>query len=348
MPNKISEDPRVDPRIKAAFGHLNLQPSPNVPNREVLVAAMRSRVADPNAPTFASVLAQGDYEPIAPSAGLTIRTEVITSQPDGNSINLQIITPQGSVPGQGPWPCVYYIHGGGMAVMSCYDANYAAWGRMIAHQGVAVVMVDFRNALAPSSVPEVAPFPAGLNDCVSGLRWVRANSAALNIDPLRIVMSGESGGGNLSLAAALKLKQDGDLAGLKGLYLMCPFLAGEWPTTQGASAVENAGILIDVSSNFGAIAYGIEALERRDPLAWPGFATEADLEGLPPTVINVNECDPLRDDGVGLYRKLMRAGVSARCRYLVGTIHGTEVFLCCPDISGDVARDMAALARDPR
>ena len=72
---------------------------------------------------------------------------------------------------------MYYIHGGGMQSMSCYDGNYRAWGRIIAAQGVAVAMVDFRNALTPSSVEEVAPFPAGLNDCVSGLHWLIANAS---------------------------------------------------------------------------------------------------------------------------------------------------------------------------
>ena len=65
-----------------------------------------------------------------------------------------------------------------MASMSCYDGMYRGWGKIIAANGVAVVMVDFRNSVAPSSVPEVAPFPAGLNDCVSGLKWVVANAAA--------------------------------------------------------------------------------------------------------------------------------------------------------------------------
>jgi acetyl esterase/lipase len=92
------------------------------------------------------------------------------------------------------------------------------------------------------------------------------------------------------------------------------------------------------------MGYGIEAYRAKDMLAWPGFATEADLAGLPPVVINVNECDPLRDDGVELYRKLRRAGVSARCRQLMGTVHGTEIFFLCPDVSEDVARDIAAFA----
>ena len=58
-------------------------------------------------------------------------------------------------------PCVYYIHGGGMASMSCYDGDYRAWGRILAAQGVAVAMVDFRNALVASSADEVAPFRRG-------------------------------------------------------------------------------------------------------------------------------------------------------------------------------------------
>ena len=166
-----------------------------------------------------------DSEEVAPSAGLVVTEHVVTSQPDGNDINIRFIRPER----RELLPCVYYIHGGGMQVMSCYDGNYRAWGRMIAAQGVAVAMVDFRNALVPSSVPEVAPFPAGLNDCVSGVKWVASNHDELAIDPERIVVAGESGGGNLTLATGLKLKQDGDLGVIAGLYALCPYIAGTWP-----------------------------------------------------------------------------------------------------------------------
>lgn len=346
MSNRLLEDPRIDPRIKAFFGDLDLTPAPDVSSREAMLSAFSPSASAGDAParTFMSLLAERDYSRIAPADGLTMRTEQIVSAPDSNKINLQIITPQGT----GPWACIYYIHGGGMMVMSCYDPNYVAWGRMIARQGVAVVMVDFRNALTPSSAPEVAPYPAGLNDCASGLRWVRANAGALGIDPGRIVVAGESGGANLSVALAVKLKREGDLKDLAGIYLMCPYLAGKWDAVEGSSALENAGILADLRHDFAAAIYGIEAFEAADPLAWPGFATEADLQGLPPVVVNVNECDPLRDDGVNLYRKLLRAGVPARCHQLMGTVHGTETYVtCCPDVSLDTARDMAALASDP-
>ena len=132
--------------------------------------------------------------------GVTIHTEP-SPLADGNPINIQFIRPDTDE----VLACVYYIHGGGMTMMSCYDGMYRAWGRIIAAKGVAVAMVDFRNAMRASSAPEVAPFPAGLNDCVSGLKWVHDNAGTLGIDPARIVVAGESGGGNLTLATGLKL-----------------------------------------------------------------------------------------------------------------------------------------------
>src|SRR5260221_8030260 len=132
-------------------------------------------------------------------------------------------------------------------------------------------MVDFRNAVVRSSVPEVAPFPAGLNDCVSGLKWVVANARHLSIDPARVVVAGESGGGNLTLATGLKLKRDGELGLIKGLYALCPYIAGQWPTPQCPSSTENNGILLELPDNRGAIGDGIEAFARPHPPAWPSL-----------------------------------------------------------------------------
>lgn len=338
MTSRIAQDPRIDPRIKAMFGAMPAFPAANASSREALLALVAANPGGVLKPMTDAM----DNETVAPSAGLTIRTERVVSAPDGNTINIQFIRPDHAE----PVACVYYIHGGGMQALSCYDGNYRAWGRIIAAQGVAVAMVDFRNALIASSVPEVAPFPAGLNDCVSGLKWVHANSAALNIDPARIIIAGESGGGNLTLAAGLKLKQDGDIGLIKGLYALCPCTAGEWPLPECPSSVENNGILIDLHDNRVAMAYGIEALRSKNPLAWPGFATSDDVRGLPPTVISVNECDPLRDEGINFYRLLLHSGVSARCRQVMGTIHATEMFpSCCPDISRDTASHIADFCR---
>lgn len=133
---------------------------------------------------------------------------------------------------------------------------------------------------------------------------------------------------------------------IRGLYALCPYIAGSWPQDRFASSIENNGIFLDLHDNRGAMAYGIGAFEQRNPLAWPSFATEDDVRGLPPVVISVNECDPLRDEGIEFYRLLVRAGVSARCRQVMGTIHGTEIFaIACPDISHDTASSIAHFCR---
>jgi acetyl esterase/lipase len=344
--SKIAADPRIDPRIKALFGAFpSMAPLADAESRDQLLAEATTEEAIAQRALIKTFMDMVDTEEVAPSAGLTVTEHQVTSQPDGNTINIRFIRPDDA----GVVPCVYYIHGGGMQIMSCYDGNYRAWGRIIAARGVAVAMVDFRNALVSSSVEEVAPFPAGLNDCVSGLKWVGENHELLGIDPQRIVVAGESGGGNLTLATGLKLKQDGDLGLIAGLYALCPYIAGRWPTDECPSSVENNGILLDLHNNRGAMAYGIAELEARNPLAWPGFASEDDVRGFVPTVISVNECDPLRDEGVNFYRLLVRAGVPARCRQVMGTIHGTEIFpSVCPEISRDTATHIADFARNAR
>jgi acetyl esterase len=339
----IANDPRIDPRIKAVLGAFpTMEPAADATSREQLLAEASTEKAIAQRAAITALLDSADNEDIAPSKGLNVTEHTVRSEPDGNTINVRVIRPDGAT----GLPGVYYIHGGGMASLSCYDGNYRAWGRIIAAQGVAVAMVDFRNALSPSSVEEVAPFPAGLNDCVSGLKWFVEQAPSFGVDPTRVVVAGESGGGNLTLATGLKLKQDGDIGLVRGLYALCPYIAGRWPLPEHPSSTENNGILLDLHNNHGAMTYGIDELEAGNPLAWPGFATEDDVRGLPPVMISVNECDPLRDEGVEFYRRLLRAGVPARCRQVMGTVHGTEILpFMCPEISRDTAASIADFAK---
>jgi acetyl esterase/lipase len=341
--SKLADDPRIDPRIKNVMGVMPSAPQPDVQNREQLLAEANAPEALAAREQLTVFMDMVDNEDVAPSAGLDVSTHEFTSAPDGNTIKVQFIRPEGSV----VLPCVYYIHGGGMQAMSCFDGMYRAWGRIIAAQGVAVAMVDFRNCLTASSAPEVEPFPAGLNDCVSGLKWLHQQAGELGVDAGRVIVAGESGGGNLTLATGLRLKLDGNLELIRGLYALCPYIAGSWPQDHLPSSRENDGILLHLHNNRGAMAYGIDALEKQNPLAWPGFASEGDVQGLVPTIISVNECDPLRDEGIEFYRLLLRAGVPARCRQVMGTIHGTEIFaITCPEISRETAGSIAQFCRE--
>ncbi|HEY2640412.1 MAG TPA: hypothetical protein VGI66_11100 [Streptosporangiaceae bacterium] len=142
MAYDIAADVRLDPRLKAILAGIPLESGRDVDSRETLLAEENSAEARKQAELFRSFMDLCDTEEAAPSAGLRVHTEKVISAPDGNTINLQVIRPDNDE----TVACVYYIHGGGMASLSCYDGMYRGWGKIIAANGVAVVMVDFRNA----------------------------------------------------------------------------------------------------------------------------------------------------------------------------------------------------------
>jgi acetyl esterase len=337
----VQSDERLDPRLKAFLAILPAESVNNVKDRSEVLEQLASPEAKEALELTVAFTDLCDSEEVAPSAGLRFETTDIVSQPDGNTIKLQVVRPDNDE----TVACVYYIHGGGMATLSSFYGNYRAWARIIAANGLAVVLVEFRNSVGANALDEVAPYPAGLNDCLSGLKWTIEHATDYRIDPSRIVVAGESGGGNLALATTLRLKRASELSLIKGVYALCPYINGSWPDERYPSSVRNNGIFINVHGNWGPVSYGIEALENRDPLAWPGFATAEDVTGFPPTVISVNECDPLRDEGVAFYRLLLSAGVAARGREVLGTMHGTELMpILCPEITHATARDLAAFA----
>ncbi len=342
-----SQDFRLDARIRAMLEGLDqpllYQPA-DVASREEAMAVATTAEALELEQAIGALLETMDNEEITPSAGLRITQETMISQPDGNTVSVQVVRPDTDE----VLPCVYYLHGGAMMILSATLGNYRAWAKMLARQNLCVVLLDFRNSLRPSSTEDVAPFPAGLNDCVSGFHWVRENAEALGVDPRQILIAGESGGGNLAIATTMRLTAEEVEAPL-GLYALCPYLLGRWPDDAMPSSRENEGVLISVGNNHATMAYGIEAFEAKNPLAWPGFATVSDVVNFPPTMISVNECDPLRDEGVQFYRLLQQAGVFSHCRQVMGSVHANELFVAlAPDLARATARDMAGWVEECR
>ena len=117
MAHDIAADIRLDPRIKAILAGIPLEGGGDVDSRETMLAEASSDEARQRAELFRGFMEMCDTEEAAPSAGLKIHTEKVVSQPDGNTINLQVIRPDNDE----TVACVYYIHGGGMASLSCYD-----------------------------------------------------------------------------------------------------------------------------------------------------------------------------------------------------------------------------------
>lgn len=245
-------------------------------------------------------------------------TEVITGV-DGNEITLYIHRPLNA---KKNLPCVVHLHGGAMVFLKASGVNYARWRDELSVSDMVVIGVEFRNG---GGALGDHPYPAGLNDCASAIHWVHANKKVLGVS--HIVVSGESGGGNLSLATALKAKKEGWLEEIAGVYAMCPYISGMYasPPSELASMRENDGYTVDISM-MGALAkiYDPTGVNHQNPLAWPYHATIDSLEGLPPHTISVNELDPLRDEGLAYHKKLLAAGVSSVSRTVSGTCHGGD------------------------
>jgi len=245
--------------------------------------------------------------------------EVITGA-DDNDIKLYISKPKsvsGSLPG------VVHLHGGGMCVFSANDRPYHQYRNALAQRGFVVVSVEFRNSsgkLGPH------PFPAGLNDCMSGLEWVSSNKQKLGIS--KLILSGESGGGNLCLAMAIRAKQEAKLGLFDGVYTLCPFIAGPevWKAKSLQSLRENEDYFVSTKS-FGMLArtYDPDYKNINNPCAWPFQASIEDLEGLPPHFVRLNELDPLRDEGLEFSEKLKKAGVCVDTKIVEGTPHSSDV-----------------------
>ncbi|WP_029117904.1 alpha/beta hydrolase fold domain-containing protein [Mycobacterium sp. URHB0044] len=337
----LRDDPRADPRMVAAMAAFGLdrgQPQPDVSpssSREQLL----SYVADAEVGFCAvfDALASG----LEPVTGVS-RDAVTIYGPDGNQIPLQIHRPAWHVGAS--LPCVVHLHGGGGVILSADDSCYVRWRDELAAHGTVVVGVEFRNAGGKLGSH---PYPAGLNDCVAATEWVLARQSDLDIG--NVVVSGESGGGNLALGVALKANREQWGRRPHGVYAMAPMIASPWEKPAALpSRRENDGYFISCAllAIMGTV-YDPLGAHGTDAFCWPYHAADIDLHGLPPHVISVNELDPLRDEGLAYCRRLLANGVSAVGRTVAGTVHAAEVFFraAMPDVYAATVRDIVGFAR---
>jgi acetyl esterase len=209
-----------------------------------------------------------------------------------------------------PEGLIVYLHGGGFCIGSVGLMDNVA--RELAHwANAAVVSVEYR--LAPEH-----PYPAGLDDCEKVTRWALANAAKLGADPMRIAVAGESAGGNLSAAVALRLRGKVDVP-LAGQVLMYPGVDGNAWTHP--SREEFAGLVLTRKGMDGFWdCYTAGRDLGRDPFAAPLQAES--LADLPPAIVVLGGCDPLRDEGRLYAARLREAGVAVEEVCFAGQPHG--------------------------
>jgi acetyl esterase len=227
-------------------------------------------------------------------------------------------------------PTLVYFHGGGWiwANVDTHDRmtrEYAAAGP------VAVVSVDY--ALSPE-----AKFPQALLECAAVVRFVAERGAEWGLDPARILLGGDSAGGNLALATALLLRDTGGPA-LKGVLANYPVSDSRFDTPSYREFGGGGyGLNIERMAFYWNV-YVPHEIDRLHPLAAP---LRADLAALPPVMVLLAELDVLRSEGEALVAKLRAAGVPVETEIFAGTVHG---FLRA---TGTVqkARDAVAMAGD--
>jgi acetyl esterase len=197
-----------------------------------------------------------------------------------------------------------FLHGGGF-VFGDLDTHDAQARRIANRTGSAVLSVDYRR-------PPEHRFPAAVEDVDAAVAWLIGSAAILGVDVSRLVVLGDSAGGNLALVAALRNPNV-----FAATVLVYPFVEA---TQQRESYRREAGGLGADEAAWYWQQYAGSRADLENPDLAP-IDSEA-LHTLPPTLVVAAEHDPLVDEDVELARRMEAAGVPTTLSTYPGMIHG--------------------------
>jgi acetyl esterase len=201
--------------------------------------------------------------------------------------------------GAEPPACIVYFHGGAW-IFGNLD-THDCMCRMLANaSGCRVISIDYR--LAPEH-----KFPAGVEDAFAATKWVAAKASDIGVDPTRIVVAGDSAGGNLAAVVCQQAKTEGPKIALQVLFCPVVDIGAE---TQSRLDFAEGYFLERPLMTWAGGHYLPSGVDLTDPRLSPLRAT--DLSGLPPTHIHTAGYDPLRDEAKDYADALERAGVKVR------------------------------------
>ncbi|HEY7295140.1 MAG TPA: alpha/beta hydrolase [Dehalococcoidia bacterium] len=234
------------------------------------------------------------------------RTEDRSIPGPAGSIPVRIYSPEGN----GPFPVLVYLHGGGWVIgdIESHDASVRA---LTNRSGCLIVSVDYR--LAPEH-----KFPAAADDCFAATQWVAQHAPEFGGDPARLAVGGDSAGGNLAAVVALMAKQRGGPR-IAFQLLIYPVTDHNLDTESYRTNAEGY-LLTRESMAWFWDHYLNTPADGRNPLASPLQADS--FSGLPPALVITAEYDPLRDEGEAYAKRLEEAGVQVTCTRYDGMIHG--------------------------
>ncbi len=210
-----------------------------------------------------------------------------------------------------PLPVFVYCHGGGF-VQGSLRAYDATCRHLAAASGAVVAVPDYR--LAPEG-----RFPAAVEDCLAATRWAAGNAPDFGGDPGRLVVGGDSAGGNLTAVVTQECRDAGG-PDISFQVLLYPML--DWScATRSFELFGAAGLFLTRERiEWYARHLFADPSEAETVRASPGRCE--DLAGLPPALVVTAGFDPLRDEGRDYARCLKEAGVPAELAEYGGMVHG--------------------------
>lgn len=246
-------------------------------------------------------------------ADVLIENIFIPAQTDQARIRLRIYKPRSA---GAPTPILIWLHGGGYVLGKPEqdDEVCAQYGRDL---GITVVSVDYRYA------PKY-PFPIGLKDSYTALRWVAAQAQSLSVDVQRIAIGGASAGGGLAAALAQLAH---DRQGIQPVFQLLVYPMLDDRTVLRSDLAGKSYIAWDQLSNrFGWESYLGQPCGGEDLPAYAVPARRADLSGLPPAWLGVGTEDLFHDEDVAYAKRLRICAVPCEIEIVPGAFHGFDVF----------------------
>ncbi len=235
-------------------------------------------------------------------------------------------------------PAVFWIHGGGY-VMGHPDVDDGICEKFVLDANCVVVSLDYR--LAPEH-----PYPAAIEDCYSGLKWMVDNADTLKIDTSKIAIAGPSAGGGLTAALALLAR---DRGGPEIIFQMPLYpMIDDRNDTFSSQEITEEFLPNAWNRESNAIAWKMY-LGEIGPNDVPQYAAAAraiDLSELPPTYTCVGQLDPFRDETITYITRLAQSGIPVEFHLYPGCFHGFDAYSNDTKISRQ-ARDeyVRAMAR---
>ncbi len=284
----------------------------NAPTEQLSPAEVRARLAE-------LVLLQA----AGPGDDLAVSENLIPGQHQG--IPVRLYTPAGAENA----PLVVYFHGGGW-ISGTLDSHDAFCRRLALESQAVIASVAYR--LAPEH-----PFPAAPEDCLAAVDWAFTQAAAWQSDPDRILVAGDSAGGNLAAVVSLMRRDRGHGPHLAGQILLWPVTGYYHPPTPSYQ---------EFRDDYGLTAAGMAYMwdlyladRSAAEFAYAAPLRSQDVSLLPPALVITAEYDILRDEGNEYAQRLRTAGVPVQHHCVAGVNHGFAVW---PDADPDLAQARAA------